>query len=63
MKVNSKLKLNSLNICLKDSKSLVEDSVSAVIYKQFPVGNDYNTLNISLTIDLFFNQTKLDALE
>jgi hypothetical protein len=63
MKVNSKLKLNSLNICFKDSKSLVEDSVSAVIYKQFPVGNDYNTLNISLTIDLFFNQTKLDALE
>jgi len=62
MKVNSKLKLNSLNICLKDSKSLVEDSVSAVIYKQFPVGNDYNTLNISLTIDLFFNQAKAITL-
>ena len=62
MKVNSKLKLNSLNICLKDSKSLVEDSVSAVIYKQFPVGNDYNTLNIGSAIDLFFNQAKINTL-
>ena len=46
MKVSSKLKLNSLNIYFKDS---------AVIYKHLPVGNDYNTLNISSTIDLFFN--------
>ena len=62
MKVNSKLKLNSLNICFKDSKSLVEDSVSAVIYKQFPVGNDDNTLNIGSAIDLFFNQAKINIL-
>ena len=63
MKVNSRLKLNSLNIYFKDSKSLLEDSASAVIYKQLLIGNDHNTSNIGSAIDLFFNQTKLDTLE
>ena len=44
MEVNSRLKLNSLNIYFKDFKSLVKDSVSPVIYKQFQIGNDNNIL-------------------
>jgi len=61
MEVNSRLKLNSLNIGFKDFKSLVEDSASAVICKQFPLGNN-NTLNIGSVIDLFFNQAETNAL-
>ena len=59
MKVNSKL--NSLNIYFKDSKSLVEDSVSVIICKQFSIGNN-NTLTIGSAIDLFFNQLKTNSL-
>ena len=61
MEVNSRLKLNSLNIDFKDFKSLVEDSASSVIYKQFSLGNN-NTLDIGSAIDLFFNYAKTNTL-
>jgi acetyltransferase-like isoleucine patch superfamily enzyme len=62
MEANIIVKSISLNI---DSEifTSVEDSASAVIYKQFPIGNDHNTLNIGSSIDLFFNQAKTNTLE
>jgi beta-lactam-binding protein with PASTA domain len=61
MEANIILKLTSLNIG-SEIFTLVEDSASAVIYKQFPIGNDHNTLNIGSAIDLFFNQEKTKTL-
>jgi len=61
MEANIILKSISLNIGSEIFTS-VEDSSSAVIYKQFPIGNDYNTSNIGSAIDLFFNQSKINTL-
>ena len=61
MEANIILKSTSLNIGSEIFAS-VEDSSSAVIYKQFPIGNDDNTLNIGSAIDLFFNQAKTNTL-
>jgi beta-lactam-binding protein with PASTA domain len=62
MEANIILKSTSLNIG-SEIFSSVEDSTSAVIYKQSPIGNDHNTLNIGSAIDLFFNQAKTNTLE
>ena len=62
MEANIILKSRSLNIGSEILKFSVEDSISAVIYKQFPIGNDDNTLNIGSAIDLFFNQAKTTTL-
>jgi beta-lactam-binding protein with PASTA domain len=62
MEANIILKSTSLNIG-SEIFSSVEESTSAVIYKQFPIGNDDNTLNIGSAIDLFFNQAKTNTLE
>ena len=61
MEANIILKSTSLNIGSEIFAS-VEDSTSAVIYKQVPIGNDHNTLNIGSAIDLFFNQAKTNTL-
>ena len=58
----SLLKSTSLNIGSEIFKSSVSDSSTAVIYKQFPVGNDDNTLNIGSAIDLFFDNEKINTL-
>ena len=58
MEANFILKSTSFNIGSEIFKSSVEDSASAVIYKQFPIGNDDNTLNIGSAIDLFFEKVK-----
>jgi len=62
MEANIIVKSISLNIGSEIFTS-VEDSTFAVIYKQFPIGNDHNTLNIGSAIDLFFNQAKTNTLE
>jgi len=62
MEANIVLKSNSLNIGSEIFKSSVIDSSSAVIYKQFPKGNDNNTLNIGSVIDLFFEKIKTSNL-
>ena len=61
MEANIILKSISLNIG-SEVFTLLKDSTSAIIYKQFPLGNDQNTLNIGSTIDLFFNQAKINTL-
>ena len=62
MEANIILKSTSLNIGSEIFKSSVFDSSSAVIYKQFPRGNDDNTLNIGSAIDLFFDKVKANTL-
>ena len=62
MEINSRLELNLLNIGSENLKFSVEDSISVVIYKRFPIGNNHNTLNIGSSIDLFFNQAKTNTL-
>lgn len=62
MEANIILKSTSLNIGSEIFKSSVKDSTSAVIYKQFPIGNDDNTLNIGSAIDLFFDNVKMNTL-
>ena len=62
MEANIILKSTSLNIGSEIFKSSVNDSSSCVIYKQFPEGNDDNTLNIGSVIDLFFQKTKTTDL-
>ena len=62
MEANIILKSTSLNIGAEIFKSSVEDSSSAVIYKQFPRGNDDNTLNIGSAMDLFFEKVKINTL-
>ena len=62
MEANIIIKSLSLNIGSEIFTS-VEDSAFAVIYKQFPIGDDENTLNIGSAIDLFFNQEDTKALE
>ena len=52
------LKSNSLNIGSEIFKNSVNDYSSALVYKQFPEGNNYNTLNIGSAIDLFFIEEK-----
>jgi eukaryotic-like serine/threonine-protein kinase len=61
VEANIILKSTSLNIG-SEIFIAVEDSASAVIYKQSPVGNNHNTLNIGSAIDLFFNQEKTFTL-
>ena len=58
MEANIVLKSTSLNIGSEIFKASVIDSSSSVIYKQFPIGNDDNTLNIGSVIDLFFQKIK-----
>ena len=58
MEANIVLKSTSLNFGSEIFKPSVIDSSSAVIYKQFPEGNDDNTLNIGSVIDLFFQKNK-----
>ena len=55
---NIVLKSTSLNIGSEIFERSVIDSSSAVVYKQFPKGNDDNTLNIGSVIDLFFFKIK-----
>ena len=62
MEANIILKSTSLNIGSEIFKSSVFDSSSAVIYKQFPRGNDDNTLSIGSAIDLFFDKVKANTL-
>ena len=62
MEANIIIKSLSLNIGSEIFTS-VEDSTFAVIYKQFPIGNDENTLNIGSAIDLFFNQEDTNTLQ
>ena len=51
---NSVLKSISLNIGSEIFKPSVIDSSSAVVYKQFPNGNNDNTLYMGSVINLFF---------
>lgn len=62
MEANIILKSTSLNIGSEIFKSTVKDSSSAIIYRQFPKGNDGKTLNIGSAIDLFFDQVKTTNL-
>ena len=62
IEANIVLKSTSLNIGSEIFKNSVIDSSFAVIYKQFPVGNDDNTLNIGSAIDLFFRKIKTTDL-
>ena len=62
VEANIVLKSTSLNIGSEIFKPSVVDSSSAVIYKQLPVGNDDNTLNIGSVIDLFFQKLKKNEL-
>jgi len=62
LEANIVLKSTSLNIGTEIYKHSVIDSSFAVIYKQFPVGNNNNTLNIGSAIDLFFQITKTTDL-
>ena len=56
------LKSTSLNIGSEIFKRSVSDSSSAVVYNQFPKGNDDNTLNIGSVIDLFYSNNKIKDL-
>lgn len=58
IEANIILKSTSLNIGTEIFKSSVEDSLSAVVYKQFPVGDEENTLPIGSKVDLFFDLNK-----
>jgi len=57
VEANIILKSVSLNIGSELFIS-VEDSASAIIYKQIPIGDDNNILGIGSTIDLFFHQNE-----
>ena len=63
IEANIVLKSTSLNIGSEIFKASVKDSSSAVIYKQFPLGNDDNTLNIGSLIDIFFEKIKTTDLQ
>ena len=52
--VNIILKSTSLNIGSEIFKSSVEDSSSAIIYKQYPESNEDTKINIGSLIDLYF---------
>ena len=58
MEANIVLKSISLNIGSEIFKPSVNDSSSAIVYKQFPKGNNNNTLNIGSVINLFFSNYK-----
>ena len=62
IEANIVLKSTSLNIGSEIFNHSVIDSSFAVIYKQFPLGNDNNTLNIGSAIDLFFRRIKTTDL-
>ena len=62
VEANIVLKSTSLNIGSEIYRPSVNDSFSAVIYKQFPLGNDDNTLNIGSVIDLFFHKIETTDL-
>ena len=62
IEANIVLKSTSLNIGSEIFKPSVIDSSSAVIYNQFPLGDDDNTLNIGSVIDLFFQKNKTTDL-
>ncbi len=65
VEANIILKSTSLNIGAEIFKIEVQDSLAAIIYKQFPEADDENTLNIGATIDLFFENPTLkpDSLQ
>ena len=54
VEANIVLKSTSLNIGLEVLRSSVKDSLNAIIYKQYPIGDDNNMLNIGSSIDLYF---------
>ena len=58
IEANIILKSTSLNIGSEFFAENIEDSSSAIIYKQYPVGNDENMLYIGSSIDLFFKNPK-----
>ena len=58
MEANIILKSTSLNIGSEIFEIYVNDSSSAIVYKQIPEGNDNNTLNIGSVIDLFYKKVK-----
>ncbi len=62
VEANIILKSTSLNIGSEIFKRSVSDSSSAVVYNQFPKGNDDNTLNIGSVIDLFYSNNKIKDL-
>ena len=55
VEANIVLKSTSLNIGLEIFDLSVEDSTSAIIYKQYPTGDEENKLNIGSSIDLYYN--------
>ena len=54
LEANIVLKSASLNIGSEIFRSLVKDSLHAIIYKQYPIGNEADMLNIGSSIDLYF---------
>ena len=58
--VNIILKSTSLNIGSEIFKSSVEDSSSAIIYKQYPESNEESKINIGSLIDLYFENPSLE---
>ena len=58
VEANIVLKSTSLNIGSEIFKLSVNDSSTAIVYKQFPIANDDNTLHIGSVIDLFFKNIK-----
>jgi len=54
VEANTVLKSTSLNIGFEHFKNDVLDSNTAVIYKQYPVLNDEDKINIGASIDLYF---------
>lgn len=54
VEANIILKSTSLNIGSEIFKSSVEDTSLAIIYKQYPKGNEENKIHIGSLIDLYF---------
>ena len=55
VEANIILKSTSLNIGLEIFSPSVKDSISAIIYKQYPIGDEDNKLNIGSSIDLYYS--------
>ena len=60
LEANIVLKSTSLNIGSEIFKSSVVDSLKAIIYKQYPIGDEENMLNIGSEIDLYFQNPDLE---
>lgn len=58
VEANIILKSTSLNMGSEFFADNIDDSAVAIIYKQYPIGNDDNMLYIGSSIDLFFKNPK-----